>query len=402
MAYPVARQFGWLPLGLGLVAFFGACSLAHDAAAACRSVAELAGFQPPCFVASPKTPDRLPPGKAGLKEGGLSAVRGVTIGPIESLLQPGRGYGSEAFAATAGAVRDLGGNWISLTVFGRVWNTDSAGVDLSFERPFEETRNNVLRSIQIAHARGLRVLLVPHLWVETGRWRAEIDPGSDEDWTRWASSYGRFVGAWADVAEEADADMFAVGVELRSWVTTPRVESFFDVIDLVRERYSGLLTYAANWDDVDDSMILGHLDVVGVNAFYPLHWEDGASYEQLAAGGRRVADEVQQLAERYETPVLFTEFGYTTRENTAIKPWLWPEELGRVPVDLDAQAEAYAALLSQMPGVPGFGGLFVWRMYADLADTSQEPQWGFSPWGKPALSVLEGTYALDFWGDPLP
>jgi len=349
-----------------------------------------------------RTPERLPIGSGGLRRAGLPAIRGLTIGPIESYLQPGRGYGSPAIERTLDEVARAGGNWISLTVFGRVWDKRGSGVTLDFERPFTETRQNVLATARAAHRRGLRVLLVPHLWLESGEWRAELDPGTDQRWRAWERSYERFVLSWASVAEEADIDMLAAGVELRSWVTTSRAPSFVRIIDRIRQRYSGLLTYAANWDDVEDTVILGHLDVIGINAFYPLHWENGATHEQLVAGGLRAADAVRQLAARHERPVIFTEFGYTARKDTAIEPWLWPEQLGAVAVDLDAQAEAYSALLFSLTRVPGFGGTFVWRIYADLGDTSQEPRWGFSPWDKPAAGVLRAAFRQRWWADGEP
>jgi hypothetical protein len=226
-----------------------------------------------------------------------------------------------------------------------------------------------------------------------------MNPGTEERWEKWALSYERFVVTWAKAAEDAGVDLFAVGVELRSWVTTARAPSFLGVISRVRRHYHGLLTYAANWDDAQDTVIWGHLDIIAVNAFYPLHWEDDASDQQLSDGGRRAAEAIAELARRNEKPAIFSEFGYTTRKNTAIEPWLWPEQLGHVTADETAQAKAYAALLSNLPGVAGFGGLFVWRIYADLSDTSQEPDWGFSPWGKQAHGVLLDAFRADYWGD---
>lgn len=330
------------------------------------------------------------------------ALRGITLGPIESQMQPGRGYGSKAFEQTLSEVQHLGGNWISLTVFGRVWDLDSTGVEPSFEAPCAETRENIRRSVRLAHQRGLRVLLVPHLWVESRKWRAELDPGSDAGWAKWAASYRRFLLDWAQIAEDSAVDLFAVGVELRSWVTTTRAPSFLPIVRDVRRVYQGPLTYAANWDDADDTVIWGELDVVGINAFYQLHWEDDATTQQLAAGGERVAEQVRALGRRYDKPVIFTEFGYIARKNTAIKPWLWPEELGQVVMDQTAQEDAYGALLAAMVEVPEFAGLFVWRMYADLADLSQEPDWGFSPWGKRAQHVLRGAYRGRFAADRGP
>src|SRR5688572_30422481 len=227
-----------------------------------------------------RTPAHLPAGVTGLRAAGLPAIRGLTVGPIESYLQPGRGYGSQAFERTLDEVVRAGGNWISLTVFGRVWDKRGSGVTLDFERPFVETKDNVLRSVEAAHRRGLRVLLVPHLWLESGEWRAELDPGSNERWRAWEKSYERFIVAWARVAEQANVDMLAAGVEQRSWVTTSRAPSYVRLLGRIRQSYSGLLTYAANWDDVEDTVVLGQLDVIGINAFYPLHWENGATHEQ--------------------------------------------------------------------------------------------------------------------------
>ena len=94
--------------------------------------------------------------------------------------------------------------------------------------------------------------------------------------------------------------MFSVGVELRSWVTTPRAPRFERIIDDVRRVYRGLLTYSANWDDVDDTVVLGDVDVIGINAFYPLADENGASDAKLLEGGARVRDKVHALAERWQ------------------------------------------------------------------------------------------------------
>jgi hypothetical protein len=45
-------------------------------------------------------------------------------------------------------------------------------------------------------------------------------------------------------------------------------------------------------------------------------------------------------------------------------------------------------------------GAFVWRMYADVADMSQEAEWGFSPWGKESEVVLRKAFADELFGDP--
>jgi hypothetical protein len=340
------------------------------------------------------------PGADAWARAQIGVVRGVTVGPIENGYHPDAGYGSAPYDRTLVEAGALGANWVALTPFGRVADLGGTGIDPTFEAPFDRNRSDVARSIAMAHARGLRVMLVPHLWVESGEWRAQIDPKTAEGWDRWAESYRRFVRAWATVAEQAGADMFSVGVELRSWATTAHAASFARMIDDVRRTYHGLVTYSANWDDVDQTIILGKLDVIGINAFYPLADEAGAGEDKLRQGAERVRARVHALAERWQKPVLFTETGYTTRTDPAVHPWEWPDSMKGVQVDEVAQADAYRALLEPLVDERDFVGFFVWRVYADPDDTSQEAPWGFSPRGKMAEDVVREAFAARWAADP--
>jgi hypothetical protein len=49
----------------------------------------------------------------------LGAVRGATLGPIESSQHPGVGYGTPASAEALDELARLGCNWVSFTPFGR-------------------------------------------------------------------------------------------------------------------------------------------------------------------------------------------------------------------------------------------------------------------------------------------
>jgi hypothetical protein len=341
----------------------------------------------------------LEPGATAWQRTGLGGIRGITIGPIESSLHPGRGYGSPACARTLTDARRMGANWVSLTPFGRVLDLAPSGIDPTFEAPFVVNRRAVAKAIRQAHAAGLRVFLVPHLWVETGQWRGQIDPGSDEAWKRWAVAYRRFVLTWARVAQSEGADMLAIGVELRSFATTTRAPLLASVIADVRRAYHGLLTYAANWDDVLDTVVLGDLDMIGLNAFFPLAKTNGAGLSELRKGGAEVAEHMRVLAETWQKPVLFTEIGYTTRKDPAIEPWTWPDSMTGVVIDQRAQADAYTALLEPLLDAPWFAGFFVWRIYSDPDDMSQEAEWGFSPRGKLAELVVRDAFAARWAAD---
>jgi hypothetical protein len=342
------------------------------------------------------------PGGDAWTRSAVGGIRGVTIGPIENAYHPGRGYGSAAYERELVELRAIGATWVSLTAFGRVASLAGLGVDPTFEAPFGQNRRDIARAVAQAHALGLRVMLVTPLWVETGEWRGQIDPKTDDGWARWAASYTRFVRGWAEIAEASHVEMFSVGVELRSWVTTGRAPSFARVIREVRRVYHGLLTYSANWDDADQTVALGDLDVIGVNAFYPLAEKVGAPQAELTASAEKIRADVHALAERWQKPVVFTEMGYATRPDPAVRPWEWPENLDRLHVDEAAQATAYGALLAPLLDEPDFAGFFVWRVYADPDDTSQEPPWAFSPRGKQAELVLRDAFATVWACDPGP
>jgi hypothetical protein len=146
-------------------------------------------------------------------------------------------------------------------------------------------------------------------------------------------------------------------------------------------------------------VILGELDVIGINAFYPLTEAPGASLSALLEGGRAISERVKRLAASWNKPLIFTEFGYTTRKDPALRPWEWPDRMTNVTVDELAQADAYRALLAPLIDETWFAGFFAWRLYTDPEDMSQEAEWGFSPRGKLAELVLRDAFAARWAND---
>lgn len=332
----------------------------------------------------------------------LSGFRGMTVGPIENSLNPGRGYGSPASEELLDYLVGMGVNWISITPFGRIWSLDSTEILMDFEAPYEENREAIQRFIHAAHARNLKVMLIPHLWVERGGWRGEIDPGSEERWARYLENYRKFVLAWARNASEAGADALSIGVECKSF--SGRFPEFWsELIREIRSFYPGLLTYSANWDEIDLVSFWDELDLVGINAFYPLaRSQAAATDEDYQKGAARWATRLGEFAQRVEKPILFVEVGYTTRRFAGVDPWTWPEDLPGVMVDEEEQARALRIVLDTFVREPYFAGFFIWRTYASLDDVSQEAPWGFNPLHKKAEADLRAIYRMPYRSDPEP
>lgn len=334
------------------------------------------------------------------KQDNWAGIRGITVGPIESSQQPGRGYGTPYSAELLDELKRLGANTISLTPFGRIWSLSSTEIALDFEAPHSANRAAIGEMIRQAHARGIRVILIPHLWVETGGWRGEIEPGSAAGWKKYHRSYRQFLMSWARAAAEFGADAMAIGVECVSW--SGRFSNVWSsIIADVRSVFSGPLTYSANWDEVDNVIFWDELDWIGVNAFYPLADHNNATYAEYVAGARAAIAGLTAAARVVGKPAILMEIGYTTRMDAAVEPWLWPDHMKNVQLDEVEQARALAALMGAAAESEDVLGFLLWRYYASLDDVSQEAPWGFSPHGKLAEQVLETVFKARWATDPI-
>ena len=93
----------------------------------------------------------------------------------------------------------------------------------------------------------------------------------------------------------------------------------------VRDVYSGRLTLAANFDNYHEVAFWDALDLMGINAYFPLRktLDTPLSEDGLTAAWKEIFRDIEVFQETHElsTPVLFTELGYTRREGVTVAPW---------------------------------------------------------------------------------
>lgn len=97
------------------------------------------------------------------------------------------------------------------------------------------------------------------------------------------------------------------------------------LIDAVRARYGGALTYAANFDSYRAVAFWDRLDVIGINAYFSLRGSlerpsDVESYERRWSSIFRDI-EAMRSERGLDRPVVFTELGYTFRRHSTVEPW---------------------------------------------------------------------------------
>lgn len=240
-----------------------------------------------------------------------------------------------------------------------------------------------------ARARDIGTLLKPHVWLH-GSWPSEVEMSSEADWQAWFARYREFAVGWARFAAQEGIEGYCIGTELDK--TVLREREWRELIAAVRAVYPGLLTYAANWTHFEEVPFWDALDAIGVNAYFPLSQAPRPGVEELVKAWRPLHARLEELAERHERPIVFTEIGYHPAEGALAEPWSW--DVGAAAHAPECQANAYEAALRVFLDEPWFGGVFWWKWHAE----PRRPRHGspantFSPQGLPAEDVLKRAYA---------
>lgn len=283
-------------------------------------------------------------------------IHGMTI----SCQSWGWEWGSDGFGAELDDLAQLGVNWVSIHPYARIRADGTIESRLSVDGPAPEW---IARPIREAHARGLSIMVIPHVayWGSPWSWRGAIDFQKPEDRARFFRTYGDFLAEVARAAQGADG--FSIGNELDRLVCCE--SDWRAIIARLRGLTSSKLTYASNWSDYARVPFWDALDAIGVEAYFPLGEKADPSAEELAAAWRGRIAELHALHERTGKPVVFTELGYTLSLEAATRPWAD----GHVPGEQRAQAEALqqrclsAALAAIEPEREWLRGAFLWKWF---------------------------------------
>jgi hypothetical protein len=303
-------------------------------------------------------------------------------------------YDPEAARALFRRLEAAGASAVALSAF--AWQDDLAATTL---RPWDgdpRARAELAAAVRDAHAAGLAVLLKPH--VEIGRqgrrvpgaWRGHVRFESATEARSWFASYRSFVVDLARLAAQTRVEVLAIGLELaglsRDWP-----DEWARLVREVRAEYSGRLTYCANWwGELGELELWARLDLIGIQAFAPLSASPSATAAELRRGARETVASWRKEAERWGKPVIVSEFGFKSSPAPWVEPWEW----GTGPARPMAQVRAYRALLGEMAAQREgwLAGSFAWLFEASGA-ADPEADGGFSPDGKPAMSLLVTWWA---------
>ena len=379
------------------------------------------------------------------------------------------------------ALDDSGFNTVAITVYAKQGDWDSANLW------YEEEEAWVVGEAIVAKEKGLKVVLVLRVALDHAFernkffWHGMIMPARDEEVREWFRRYEEFVLKWAQIAQDVDIDVLAVGSELNSltdtleldelpaleeyWTNEEKVtgenekvlayrdeiegrqiwvrgnddyqalepyledrasahaqwarqvsylddrdpvarvnnrrqllqSSWIQLIERVREIYDGSLTYAANFDQYFEVGFWDRLDLLGINAYFPLRQRDlpaegaGDRVALFRSRWSTILQEIDEFRLRQgvaENRVLFTELGYVRRANSTIQPWeahgfavlpssegpklmIWEDQ----PADLLERAQAVRGLWEANREFSGdmLAGILYWKLSTEPSHRDVEP-----------------------------
>lgn len=280
--------------------------------------------------------------------------RGFLRGMVVSCPRAGQIWGSPEMARSLAEITTLGADWIAIHPYARIEKNGDVRYRTAVDMDY------LARAAELAGAAEVEIFWKPHLaYWGNFEWRGAIEFADDATWRRFFDTYRAFIVDQARFAESIGIELFAVGVELER--TTQHESDWRRIIAAVRQVFSGRLTYAANWDSLDQVPFWDALDLIGVHAYFPLAGEDDVLDRATIWQGWDAPLATLETLSKAEgdKPVLFAEIGYPRSRRAAFEPWI-PDNLD-TPAVQSLRRLLIEVAAERVEAAPFVAGMFWWK-----------------------------------------
>lgn len=283
----------------------------------------------------------------------------------------------------------INANWVTLMPFAFLKTIKDTNIIYNDNRQWWGERTiGIEQTALMFHDKKIKVMIKPQIWIPNG-FTGHINMRNEADWKILEKNYQKFILEYAQIAQKTSCEMFCIGTELNEFVTN-RPKFWKQLIKKIRTTYSGKITYAENWDTYDKVPFLKSLDFIGIDAYFPLSDKKTPTINDLAASWIPVKLKLKTLSKTINKPILFTEFGYQSKDFTAKEPWNHSQSSN---LNLDAQQNALAVILATFWKEDWFSGGFLWKWYDNNDRAGGTNDTDYTPQNKPAALILEKFYS---------
>jgi hypothetical protein len=288
------------------------------------------------------------------------------------------------------SIVQLNAKWVGIIPFGFL-DKGKTTIRYDFEHQWwGERKKGIVRSIQIAKSKKLKVMLKPQLWIKD-QFVGDIDfTDSPKKWTLLEKNYTTFLLDFARIADSLDVDLLSIGCEFKKWVIK-RPIFWNKLIVKIKSVYKGELTYSANWDNFEQVKFWSKLDYIGVDSYFPLSELKTPGIKVMNDKWRRIKPSLKKISNKHNRKVLFTEYGFRSVDSNVKETWD-SEKPGAV--NQIAQKNAYEAMFSSIWKEDWFAGGFLWKWKADHVKAGGKTDNRFTPQNKLAEAVIRTNFLL--------
>ncbi|MBL4587376.1 MAG: glycoside hydrolase, partial [Flavobacteriales bacterium] len=250
-----------------------------------------------------------------------------------------------------------------------------------------ETPEGTVAAIKLAKRNGLKVMLKPHVWLSNHSFTGTMHLKKAQ-WQIWKTDFEAYILYFAKLAQANNVELFCIGTEQFAAIQHDP-EFWLQLITEVRKIYKGKLTYAANWDTYKRCHFWKELDFIGIDAYMPISEKATPTAEQLQRNWKFWKIAIRATSRKYDTPVLFTEFGYRTTEYATTEPWKGVTEHTYCE---PCQATAFQAVFNTFWSEEWFAGGFIWKWFEPNRSVSYEHAKSYFAKGKLAEKTITNQF----------
>ena len=237
-----------------------------------------------------------------------------------------------------------------------------------------ETTAGLSRALTVAHDNGLTTGIVLVLDVDRKHY---VPAAADVD--TFFNSYTSALVSLATLAEAQGCSIFSIGFELGT-LSAGYAAQWASVISAVRGSFSGTITYNFFNREADSATFVDALDVIGVDALFPLACQSPIDY---LAG----------LSSTHGKQIVLTAVGFRSEQGAANQP----EAVSGGPTDNSVQDNAWQGTLQVLLGTQHswYGGIFVWEMQPYVTPEAQTATVGpndYTPQNKAAYATIHDFF----------
>ena len=300
------------------------------------------------------------------------------------------GRPKEVTATELAPLKEVGANWICVIPF--AFGEQNKPV-LKYNMPWQwwgETEKGIVATIKLAKANGLKVMLKPQVWLHDGTYVGHFTLATTADRSAWEKAYTAYILDFAKIAEEQGVELFSIGTEWSQYVQD-RPQFWAQLIADVRTVYKGKLTYADNWDSFELFPHWDKLDLIGIDAYFPLSDQRTPDVGALIKAWRPHYNKINTVHNKTQKPVIFTEYGYRSVDYNTKAPWVHSKGSPQ-NVNLQAQQNAFEALFRTFWQKDWFEGGFLWNWLPEHCEVGGDNCDDFTPQNKPASAIVRKWY----------